>query len=364
MEQIKAKVLAFYLPQFHPIPENDAWWGKDFTEWTNVTKAKPLYKGHYQPFVPGELGYYDLRLPEVKEAQARLAKEAGISAFCYWHYWFGGGKQLLEKPLQEVLSSGKPDFPFCLAWANHSWQKKSWNSAVSRLSKELLIAQQYPGRKDVDDHFYAMLPAFRDGRYFRLHDKLVFVFFCAEDIPEPDYFMDRWQKLAADNGLPGFFFVGHTSMVSNLETPLYKRMDAVNLHLLHDTFNSRRYYRLLAWLLDRPLNTVPYSKAINNWESDLFRSARVFPTLYPNWDTTPRIGVTGSILHGSTPELFKKHINRILALIAEKDSPDQVIFLKSWNEWAEGNYMEPDRKFGKGYIQALGEALCAPLQHL
>ena len=122
----KARVIAYYLPQFHPIPENDEYWGKGFTEWTNVGKAKPLFKGHYQPRVPADLGYYDLRMSEIREAQADLARDAGIEGFCYWHYWFGNGKQLLERPFNEVLASGKPDFPFCLGWANHSWTTKTW----------------------------------------------------------------------------------------------------------------------------------------------------------------------------------------------------------------------------------------------
>ena len=128
MKREETKVIAFYLPQFHPIQENDQWWGKGFTEWTNVAKAKPLYRHHYQPNIPSDLGFYDLRLPEVREAQAELAIEAGVSAFCYWHYWFGDGKQLLEKPLQDVIKTGKPEFPFCLAWANHTWQKKKMES--------------------------------------------------------------------------------------------------------------------------------------------------------------------------------------------------------------------------------------------
>lgn len=357
MENKKTKVIAFYLPQFHPIPENDKWWGKGFTEWTNVAKAKPLFKNHYQPRIPSDLGFYDLRLPEVKEAQAQLAKEAGISAFCYWHYWFGDGKQLLERPLQDVLKVGKPDFPYCLAWANHSWQKKSWNSNVSRFSKELLIEQTYPNKKDIDDHFYAMLPMFQDNRYYRLHDKLVFVLFSLEDIVNADYFIDRWQKLADDNGLPGFFFIGHETKVVNINKPIYKKVDAINLHLLHDTFNASKYQRLLSWILNRPLNVFSYSKAMYKWENDVFAKNNIYPSIYPNWDSTPRIGSVGAVLQSSTPILFKKHVKRILHLISNKTDSDKVIFLKSWNEWAEGNYMEPDLKFGKGYIDALKEAL-------
>ena len=154
----KARVIALYLPQFHPIPENDAWWGKGFTEWTNVAKAKPLFKGHYQPHIPADLGFYDLRLPEVREAQAELAREAGIEGFCYWHYWFGNGRRLLERPFNEVLESGKPDFPFCLAWANHSWSSNSWKKGFALQKNTLLLEQTYPGEQDYIDHFHAVLP--------------------------------------------------------------------------------------------------------------------------------------------------------------------------------------------------------------
>ena len=200
----KVKIIAFYLPQFHPIPENDKWWGKGFTEWTSVGRAKKYFKGHEQPKVPADLGYYDLRLPEVREEQAELAKEAGVSAFCYWHYWFGNGKQLLENPLQEVVRLGKPDFPFCLGWANHSWINKSWNRESQTIVGKVLIQQNYPGKEDVDLHFSAMLPMFKDSRYFRIHDKLVFLIYAPSHFPEFDYFRRRWnafyRKLRRYNG--------------------------------------------------------------------------------------------------------------------------------------------------------------------
>ena len=155
----RARVIAFYLPQYHPIPENDEWWGKGFTEWTNVGKAKPLFKGHYQPRVPADLGYYDLRLPIVREQQAEMAREAGVEGFCYWHYWFGNGKTLLAEIFDDVLKSGKPDFPFCLGWANHTWTRRNWNGAGKHKNEDLLL-QTYPGEHDHIQHFYNVLPAF------------------------------------------------------------------------------------------------------------------------------------------------------------------------------------------------------------
>ena len=163
-ERANARVIALYLPQFHPIPENDKWWGPGFTEWMNVVKGKPLFKGHVQPKIPADLGFYDLRLPETREAQAQLAREAGIEGFCYYHYWFGG-KQLLERPFNEVLSSGKPDFPFCLCWANHSWSNKTWNRKSNLQANSMLIEQTYPGDEDDREHFMNVLPAFKDKRF-------------------------------------------------------------------------------------------------------------------------------------------------------------------------------------------------------
>src|SRR5690606_5655606 len=197
----KARVIAFYLPQYHPIPENDETWGKGFTEWTNVGKARPLFKGHYQPRVPADLGYYDLRLPEVREAQAQMAREAGIEGFMYWHYWFGNGKRVLERPFNEVLESGKPDFPFCLGWANHSWSTKTW---ISNYSKDKMILEQlYLGQQDYIDHFYTVLPAFQDKRYLKVDDKPFFLIYAPLEFPEVSYFMKLWKELAVQNGLKG-----------------------------------------------------------------------------------------------------------------------------------------------------------------
>lgn len=163
---MKSRIIALYLPQFHPIPENDKWWGKGFTEWTNVRNAVPLCKGHLQPRVPADLGYYDLRDPEIREKQAELAREAGIEGFCYYHYWFGEGRQLLERPFEEVLKSGKPDFPFCLCWANHNWTNKSWKKSKSFAADGMIMEMRY-SMEDHIKHFYYLLSAFKDPRYIK-----------------------------------------------------------------------------------------------------------------------------------------------------------------------------------------------------
>ena len=192
----RARLIAFNLPQFHPTPENDAWWGKGFTEWTNVAKARPLYPGHYQPHIPADLGFYDLRLPEARAAQAELAREYGIEGFCYYHYWFGG-RRMLERPVNEILASGEPEFPFCLCWANHSW------STVWQGTADSLIEQTYPGWDDHAAHFDWLLNAFRDPRYIRVNGKPLFVIYKPDDIPNVREVTSFWRESAIKAGLPG-----------------------------------------------------------------------------------------------------------------------------------------------------------------
>lgn len=362
------KVIAFYLPQFHPIKENDAWFGNGFTEWTSVGKAKPLFKGHYQPRVPKDLGYYDLRLPEVREAQADMAKEAGVSAFCYYHYWFGEKKQLLERPLKEVVNLGKPDFPFCLCWANHSWYKKNWNPDTGVLEQNLLLKQKYGGRSDYEEHFYELLPIFRDERYLRVDGRLFFMIYRAFDIPDFNEFRNTWNSLAIKNNLPQFYFVANMEFSNEdmLNNSLYSNFDALTLNMLNNIEKgknrilggiNRKIKRLLSAIFRYPMSVYDYKSITDRLVSPLFSDKRVYPVVIPNWDYTPRRGTGGLILKKSTPEYFKKYIQKVFRMVSQKDERDQIVFLKSWNEWGEGNYMEPDLKFGKGYIKALKEAL-------
>ncbi|MBO7457984.1 MAG: glycoside hydrolase family 99-like domain-containing protein [Paludibacteraceae bacterium] len=348
----RAHVIAFYLPQYHPIPENDEWWGKGFTEWTNVAKAKPMFRGHYQPIVPADLGFYDLRLADVREEQAQMARDAGIDAFCYWHYWFGNGKELLERPFNEVVSSGKPDFPFCIGWANHSWMKKRWNNDVSRFCQDLLIEQHYPGKEDIVAHFYSLLPAFKDKRYYHIHGKLLFVVYSPVNMPDTKLFMDTWQELAAKNNLPPFYFIGQGD-VNQIKDPIYKMYDAINLESIRTFFNQSRMRRIIAYTLRHPI-TQPYKAILKKYDMNLLRRKDIIATLYANWDNTSRIGYIGTVFTNPEPVLFKKHIEQI---IENTGREDKLIFLKSWNEWGEGNYVEPCLKYGHGYLNALKECI-------
>lgn len=381
------RVIAFYLPQFHPIKENDAWWGPGFTEWTNVAAAKPLFRGHVQPRIPADLGFYDLRLPETREAQAKLAREAGIEGFCYYHYWFGDGRELLERPFNEVVASGKPDFPFCLCWANHTWASSTWTNAKSRKSdSHILMEQRYPGAEDNAAHFRSLLPAFRDPRYIRVDGKLLFAVFDPFKFEGAEAFLAQWRQLARENGLDGFHFVAvvrTANPTSYLKTrqrdwenveavaegwvaeALSKGFDAVATDnhqfaqirargivrsALHDFLSQKLHWQ-------RPF--VFRQAEINRYMLlEMERRDNVYPTLFPNWDRTPR-NRNDAVYVDSTPDVFEAVARRAFDLVALKAPEHRIVFLKSWNEWGEGNYMEPDRQYGRGYIEALRRAMDA-----
>ncbi len=350
------RVIALYLPQFHPIPENDKWWGKGFTEWTNVGKAKPLFKGHYQPRVPADLGYYDLRLPEARKAQADLAKEYGIEGFCYWHYWFGNGKRLLERPFNEVLESKEPDFPFCLAWANHSWADKQFSQNGSN---RMLIEQLYPGIEDYIEHFNYVLKAFIDKRYIRVDGKPFFMVYNPEELPNASLFIKLWQKLARENGFQ-IHFVAHTYKKENIELFKSWGFDSVVLVRLFDIFSQKYplYKRALLKckrILLKRGQIVDYGLASACFTGEEDRREDCYPVIIPNWDHSPRSKRNGHILINSTPDKFGKHIQQTFANISNKKN--KIVILKSWNEWAEGNYMEPDLKYGRGYLEVLSQLI-------
>lgn len=360
------KIIAFYLPQYYPVKENNEWFGQGFTEWTNVAKAKPLFKNHNQPRVPRDLGFYDLRIPEVREAQAYLAKEAGIDAFCYYHYWFGNGRLMLERPLQEVIQLGEPDFPFCICWANHSWYKKHWNPDVKQIDQTLLIEQTYPGKEDIINHFNYLLPALKDPRYFRKDGKLLFVIYDIKSIPDYNNFKSTWNKLAIENNLPGFYFISYTTKTEEVKEYPFSETDGVIL-ALHSNIMNKDYdspfkkrvqfiKTKISEKTNKPLFKYSYEEAMSYFIDPICQQHNVIPVIIPNWDYTPRRGAGGLILYEATPSLFGKHVRQVLSLLNNKPERDQIVFVKSWNEWGEGNYMEPDLTYGKGYIEELRRA--------
>jgi hypothetical protein len=355
-----ARLIAFYLPQYHPIPENDQWWTRGFTEWTNVAKARPLFKGHEQPRVPADLGFYDLRVPETRVAQADLARQHGIEGFCYWHYWFAG-RRLLERPFQEVLASGQPDFPFCLGWANESWTGV-WKGEPHKT----LVGQTYPGEDDHVRHFELLLEAFTDKRYLQVAGKPLFVVYKPEALPEPRRFTDLWNGLAVKAGLRGIYFVGIVERPWS-ETPGF---DGYTYHLPGTFLKSLPKTKQQALIKTlragssknlfrrrpRPL-TVDYHELISNALSSIQFGPGQYPSVLPNWDSTPRHGSNGLVVRDSSPERFRAHLREALNAVGFREPDQRLIFVKSWNEWAEGNYLEPDSTFGTGYLEVIREEL-------
>lgn len=359
----KPRIIAYYLPQFHPIPENDSWWGKDFTEWTNVRKAKALFKGHNQPKIPSELGYYDLRLPEVRELQAQLAREAGVEGFCYWHYWFGGkGRQLLNGIIDEVHQTGKPDFPFCLGWANESWKAKLWRN--NGLGDKLLMEQRYGGEEDYRAHFDYVKELFKNPRYIRVDGKPFFLLYKPNQFQDIANFIALWNKWIQEEGIAeGVYFVANLDQQDQREKWINIGFSAVTPSFMQRL--RSKYMQKPAWqkfLLRRYRACfncpVCYDvEMVNRLIVDKAYDCRedVIPMLFPQWDHTPRSGSMGDLIKGANPESFRAQAEMVLKLVAEKKN--SLVMLKSWNEWGEGNYMEPDTTFGRGFINALKSAL-------
>lgn len=383
---MKARLIAYYLPQFYPIPENDNVWGKGFTEWINVAKARPLFRGHYQPRIPADLGFYDLRVPEVREQQAEMARDAGVEGFCYWHYWFGNGKMLLQRPFEEVLSSGKPDFPFCLCWANHSWTTRTWTASKLSQKQTMIAEQTYPGIEDYVAHFNYCLPAFRDHRYITVDGKPLFGIFDPFLFPDMRRFIETWRKLAVENGLPGIYFYAITPSAWSLKYDnegnvvrcnpnLKSSADAFEniLDFGFDGLNSNgqrraemmysgKYKDLALKFLNKYLHFLPgqyydYQRVVKNMFAPEDKWENIFPTVYPQWDRSPRQGKVDSIYVGATPERFKTHLSEAVKLVSNKEEEHRIIFMKSWNEWGEGNYVEPDQKFGHGFLDAIHDVI-------
>jgi lipopolysaccharide biosynthesis protein len=353
----QARAIAFYLPQFHPIPENDEWWGPGFSEWTSAARARRLFPGHAQPHLPADLGFYDLRLPEARESQAELAQLYGIEAFCYWHYWFAG-RRILERPYDEMLESGRPNFSFCLGWANQTWSG-TWHGAPDRI----LIEQTYPGLEDDRRHFEHVLPAFRDPRYFRVDGRPLFYVFRPELLPEPAAFVERWQESAARAGLGPLYLVAEnsdllgrgpkyaTARQDGFDATVYIRLPAAVG--AWETFKMRVARKLLRWP-----ERYHYARAFPEAPPSL-RGETTHPCIYPNWDNTPRSGRHGLVITHSSPDAFKAHAHAAVRSLLDRPFEQRLLFVKSWNEWAEGNYLEPDLEYGHGFLQALADTVFA-----
>lgn len=351
--------IALYLPQFYPTPENDEWWGPGFTEWVNVARARKLFPGHYQPHLPGELGFYDLRSGETRAQQAALASEHGVTAFCFWHYWFAG-RRMLERPVDEWVRSGEPDYPFCLGWANETWGGR-WVGATQKV----LIEQTYPGEDDHRRHFDALLEAFHDPRYLRVDGKPFFLLYRPKQIPDLDRFVDLWRTLADEAGLPGLFFVGQAGDLESVDD--LASLDAVHRWRLlplpayraavsHARY--RPYPRVLTWAThhDR-LRVMRYATWGRYEVVDRPDDGFGIPAVVPGWDNTPRAGRSGIVFHNAEPAMFADQVEQALRVLDGRPRERRVLIVRSWNEWAEGNHLEPDRKYGRGHLEAFRDTV-------
>lgn len=355
-------IFTFYLPQFHQIPENDKWWGEGFTEWTNVKKALPFFSGHKQPFRPRELGYYSLDNNETIKKQVKLATKYGVDGFVFYHYWFGEDKFLLEKPILNFLNDPSIDVKFCICWANESWEG-TWHGASKN---QLLQKQKYLGRKDYEKHFAFLLPFFLDPRCLKIEGKPVYQIYVPESIPDLDNYIDTFNQLAKEAGLNGIYWIGVKS--SDDFKPLKHGIQGlVNGNLK----NINQYHQKTKnGLFSRFVLSNPLVRRYKNWPKRIpYRIVRFcledfknkydfdfYPLAIPNWDNTPRVHQEGSVYTGCSPKEFKKHLAVCLEQAKKNSNPDkQIVFIKSWNEWAEGNILEPEEEFGLGYLEVIKE---------
>jgi len=350
-EQNRVRLIAFYLPQFHPIPENDEWWGEGFTEWSNVTKARANFEGHHQPHVPGILGYYDLRTSEAREAQAELARAHGIYGFCYYYYWFGG-KRLLEAPLSNVLASGEPRLPFCVCWANESWTRR-WDGRDS----DVLMEQTYSPEDDVA-FIESLIPLFSDERYIRVHGRPLLLIYRADKLPNAKCTVARWQQACAKAGIPAPYLVRVCSFsgLSDPHTPADYGFDAAVEFPPHG----------LAGYASKPHGTVSdfrggfydYVETANRFRSHTIPPYRLFKAVMPSWDNTARRQHGAHIFLNSDPAVYEAWLRDAIATTRRfAVGEERIVFVNAWNEWAEGNHLEPDIRYGYAYLNATKRAL-------
>jgi hypothetical protein len=340
-----AKALAFYLPQYHPIPENDEWWGKGFTEWTNVARARPLFPGHYQPHLPGELGYYDLRVPEVREAQAELARAHGIGGFVYYHYWFQG-RRLLHRPFDEVLASGAPDFPFALCWANEEWTR-NWDGRSGRV----LIRQEYSAADD-RDHIRWLCTAFADPRYITIDGRPLMLVYRPGVIPDPKKMTDTWRTEAQKMGFPDLYLCWVEGWGRPPGGPGAHGFDATVGFM---PFTGERVFTAAEDI--RPHRILDYVSAYETRMDEPPHPWKHFPSVMVGWDNTPRYARSATIFDGATPERYAEWLGRTVAALSGVRDEENYLFLLAWNEWAEGNHLEPDVRFGRAFLEATRSVL-------
>jgi len=369
------RVISFYLPQFHTTPYNDEWWGKGFTEWTNVSRATPRYSGHYQPHVPAALGYYDLRSPQIREAQASLARMHGVYGFCYYHYWFSG-KRLLDEPLNAVLASGRPDFPFCVCWANENWTR-AWDG----MARQILMEQHYSPEDDLA-HIRHLIPVLQDSRYIRIEGRPLILIYRVEILPDGRNTARIWREEAVKAGLPGLFLVNvQGPHVGKGTSPEEIGFDAAirfqpNIHDLSPRNRVVGLARMLRWMITDAVREnmsvfsastwkrarmenrlIPYERVYRLWKESATRPYRHFHCVTPMWDNSARRKDNAWAIRDSTPELYERWLRDAVAQSVPDENGVKWVFVNAWNEWGEGCHLEPCQKWGQTYLEATRRAI-------
>lgn len=343
-DRSRVKLLAFYLTQFHPIPENDAWWGKGFTEWTNASKAIPLFPGHYQPHLPADLGFYDLRVAETRREQIQLAKKYGIDGFCYYYYWFAG-KRLLERPLDDMLADPQSDMPFCLCWANENWTRR-WDGA----EKEILIEQSYGPDSDLRV-IQDLLRYVKDPRYIRIDGAPLIIVYCPQRLPNCRETLRVWREYCAEQGIPRI----HAACALTHSNWNHKELG----------FDSAVEFPPHNMKFENLAQKMSFYKTFRGYCADFADVANMylqrryspeasgFRGVFPSWDNTARSGERATVVLNGSPENYEFWLSEAISrTIEDFPTEERFVFINAWNEWAEGCHLEPDRKFGHRYLEA------------
>jgi lipopolysaccharide biosynthesis protein len=360
----KIKPIAIYLPQFHPIPENDMWWGKGFTEWTNVTKATPRFKEHYQPHLPADLGFYDLRLEESRLAQEKMAKDHGIYGFCYYHYWFNG-KRILHEPLDRKMQNPKEDFPFMLCWANENWTR-AWDG----LDKEVLLYQDYNDEDDIAHMNHLCKTYFLDSRYIKHDGKPVFMIYRPNLFKNIQKTIEIWREVARQNGI-GELHIGYMQSWATIDN--YREIGFDFASEFQPNFGNAPAVKQSLWariahkfrkkfkvkpkpkknLKDRVLEFDDFVKQ----QKKTVYNPNVSPSITPMWDNSSRRKTNATIFTNSTPEIYGSWLKHILKNYPWQQNQEKFLFINAWNEWAEGNHLEPCQKWGRAYLEVTKNVL-------
>jgi lipopolysaccharide biosynthesis protein len=347
------RLICFYLPQYHPIPENDRWWGKGFTDWKNVAMAQPYFPDHYQPHIPADLGFYDLRVPETREAQAAMAFDYGIYGFCYYYYWFNGHK-LLERPFTEVLRSGKPDFPFCICWANENWTRR-WDGR----EHEVLLGQRYSDQDDVN-FIQSLLPAFRDQRYIRVNGRPLLIVYRTDQLPNPARTAEIWRDQMKAAGLENPYLCRAETFIIdfNYTDPPSIGFDAALEFPPHAILSDRLNASIITPGSDFEGIVFDYEQVLANALKRPDPSYKLFRGVMPGWDNTARRGNKAWIFFDSSPDLYEQWLAYCIGKTKQLHAGDErMVFINAWNEWAEGCHLEPDIKYGHRYLEATRNAV-------